>query len=455
MSERILNAAGAARLSWRSGVAGLCLCGLTAAGSGARAGERVQCRIEADRNVLPADTTQVAVLKVCLEAPPVHVRERPAVNLAIVLDRSGSMSGEKLERAKDAAIEVLRRLESRDVFALVTYDHAVETVVAARRVGDMEGVESRIRQVEAGGNTALFGGVSQGASEVRKHLTDRYVHRIILLSDGLANVGPSSPDELGRLGAALIKEGISVTTVGVGNDYNEDLMTQLSQKSDGNAYFVQSSGDLPRIFAAELGDVLSVAAKKVRLLIDCEEGVVPLAVIGREGRVTADGIELALNQLYGGQQKYVLIKVEVPATPPGQRRAIARARLVYEDALANTREETAAEAVLRFSADPEEVARSGNEAVRRDFLLNLNALAQDRAIVLAEEGELGQAVDELRASARQLREAARDLKDSALATRADEMERELGRLEREGLTQDWRKRARTESYQERNQQMNR
>ena len=160
----------------------------------------------------------------------------------------------------------------------------------------------------------------------------KYVHRIILLSDGLANVGPSSPEDLGRLGAALIKENISVTTVGVGTDYNEDLMARLSQNSDGNTYFVESSGDLPRIFAAELGDVLSIVAKKVNLTIECPSGVRPIAIIGRDGRIKGQSVELYLNQLYGGQEKYALLKVEVPKAESGKEMeiAVAKGKKLYD-----------------------------------------------------------------------------------------------------------------------------
>ena len=161
----------------------------------ARAG--VGCRAELDRGVLPAGREETAVIKITMEpGHSRHSRRRPPVNLAIVLDRSGSMSGEKLEKAKEAAIEALRRLDGDDLFSLVMYDHNVETVVPAQSARNSEWIECRIRDIRAGGNTALFGGVSQGAAEVRKHLGDDYVQRIILLSDGLANVGPSSPDDL-------------------------------------------------------------------------------------------------------------------------------------------------------------------------------------------------------------------------------------------------------------------
>lgn len=282
------------------GVAGfLVLPGVSPAASG-----KVKTRVEIDRGTLPADRVQTAVVKITLDAPaPVQRARRPAVNLCIVLDRSGSMAGPKLEKAKEAAIEALRRLDREDLFSVVVYDHTVQTVVQAQKARQVESIEALIRSIRSGGNTALFGGVSQGAAQVRKNLGSDYVHRIILLSDGIANTGPSSPEDLGRLGAALRKENISVTTVGVGTDYNEDLMTRLSESSDGNTYFVESSQDLPRIFAAELGDVLNVVARQVQVIIECPGDVRPLRIIGRDGRIKGRNVELGLNQLYGNQAK--------------------------------------------------------------------------------------------------------------------------------------------------------
>ncbi|MBF0573751.1 MAG: VWA domain-containing protein, partial [Desulfamplus sp.] len=253
----------------------------------------VVCNVETDRAILPAGNSQNVIIKVTLDALPIEkipaslnpsssTPKRPPVNLSLVLDRSGSMSGSKIERAKDAAIEALQRLGKNDIFSLVVYDHNVDTTIVAQSAQYTEGFIPQIRQIQPGGNTALFGGVSQGAAELRKNLGGRYINRMILLSDGIANVGPSTPDDLGRLGAALIKEDISVSTVGVGTDYNEDLMAKLAQNSDGNTYFVESSQDLPRIFTAELGDLLSVVARKIIIIIDMPKGVRPLRIIGRE-----------------------------------------------------------------------------------------------------------------------------------------------------------------------------
>jgi Ca-activated chloride channel family protein len=426
---------------------------LNAAPASGTSDPQVVCRVEIDRKVLPVNGAQRAIVKVTLDAPPPpETRERPAVNLAIVLDRSGSMAGDKLTKAKEAAIEALRRLSPQDIFSLVVYDHNVRTIVPAQSAGNVEWIEGRIRNIRSGGNTALFGGVSQGAAEVRKYIGSQYVHRVILLSDGLANVGPSTPDDLGRLGTALIKENISVTTVGVGTDYNEDLMTRLAQNSDGNSYFVESSYDLPRIFASELGDVLSVVAKKVQLRIDCPEGVRPIGIIGRQGRIRGRSVELYMNQLYGSQEKYALVEVEISGGVSGEKKDIAFAQVSYENPFTRKNEATSGQVTASFSKDREEVRKSTNIGVYREYQLNLDAVAKDKAISLSDEGRKQEAVVELKQSASRLRQAGKDFGDESLLEKADAVEEQAAALEAEGMTKRQRKAMRTESFQMKNQQ---
>ncbi|MDQ7783085.1 MAG: VWA domain-containing protein [Desulfomonilaceae bacterium] len=417
---------------------------------------RVKCRVETDRSVLAVGSPRTIVVKVTLDAekPPKTAR-RPPVNLAIALDRSGSMTGEKLAKAKEAAIEALGRLGSSDVFSLVAYDHTVTTVVPAQRVGDAYGIRAKIRDIHGGGNTALFGGVSQSASEVRKHLDGEFVNRIILLSDGLANVGPSSPEELGRLGAALIKEGISVTTVGVGLDYNEDLMTRLSRNSDGNSYFVESSRDLARIFNAELGDVLSVVAQKVHIIVEFPEDVRPVSIIGRDGRIRDRKVELSMNQLYGGQEKYALIEIEVPSGKVADRRDIAAAVVTYTDAVSQRRSKTGGSATIRFSKDRSDVEKSVNVDVQKAYELTLSAIAQEDAVALADKGRDKEAGEALRRSAERLKEVGRRYRDEKLLIRAKETAEQATQVSSQGMTGKARKSLKTDSHQTRQQQYSR
>jgi len=269
----------------------------------------------------------------------------------------------------------------------------------------------------------------------------------------LANVGPSSPADLGRLGKALLKEGISVTTIGVGNDFNEDLMTQLSQTSDGNHYFVETSSDLPRIFAQELGDVLSVVARKVVIEVECPEGIRPIRIIGRDGTIRDRQVRLHMNQLYGGQEKFALIEIEVPAIPADQERTIAVARCIYEDAIQRMKlQTTTAEAVARFSVHLDEVKQSADLVVNAALVENEMAEARDEALDLYNTGKNREAGDVLRQKAQALYKANVNKGLETLAEEAVQLDSEAVDYETKSLNSPAKKKIRARNYHTRTQQ---
>ncbi|MBI2497716.1 MAG: VWA domain-containing protein [Opitutae bacterium] len=414
----------------------------------------VRLSVDVDRRVLPAGSTERAVVKIgldCLRLPPHGAR--PPVNLALVIDRSGSMGGDKIVRAREAALELVRRLGPEDIISIIAYDTRVETLVPARRVGHARGLEAAIRGIEAEGNTALHGGVTRGAAEVRRFIEDsRYVNRVILLSDGLANVGPSSPEELGRLGHSLMKEGISVTTIGLGLGFNEDLMARLAPRSDGNTYFVENSGDLPGIFSRELGDVLNVVARRVVIEIDFPAGVRPVNFVGREGAIRGQKAELTLNQLYGGQEKFALIEVEVSPEMAGAEREIARARVNYEDALTARSASVTAQRNVSFSAESKVVVASADHKVQADYAANVLAVAKDEAIALVDSGKKNEAAALLRQHSEALKELGAVYGNTIVSAAASAVAPEAARLERDGLDNAQRKAYRADSQQVKNQQ---
>jgi Ca-activated chloride channel homolog len=414
----------------------------------------VRLRIDVDRDVLPSDCTDKAVIKIGLDGLRLPRRElRPPVNLALVIDKSGSMAGDRIIKAREAALEAVRRLAPDDLVALVVYDTQVRTLVPAQRVGDGRRLRDAICEIEAGGNTALYGGVTRGAAELRRHLEDeRYIKRIILMSDGLANVGPSSPVELGRLGTSLLREGISVTTIGLGLGYNEDLMTRLAQCSDGNTYFVEHSADLPRIFAAELGDVLSVVARRIVIEIEFPRGVRPIGFVGRDGVIRGQIAEFSLNQLYGGQEKFALLEVEVSPGAAGAEREIARARVTYENALNQRAGTLTATRRVQFSASREAVVKSANHQVQADYAANVLAVAKDEAVGLVDANRRDAAAANLRQKAADLREMGKTYANASVAGMAAKAAPEADRLESEGLSNAERKLYRAESSQVRSQQ---
>ncbi len=417
-----------------------------------RSSNPVQLRVEVDRPVLPARSRETVILKVALDGGVAPRRQRLPVNLALVIDKSGSMSGDKIIRARQAALEAVDRLGPEDVVSLIAYDSEVLTLVPAAPVGDGRRLRNAIREIEANGGTNLHGGVVAGAAEIRRYQEFNYLHRIILLSDGQANVGPSSPAALGQLGAELLGEGISVTTIGLGLGFNEDLMTRLARRSDGNTYFVADSSALPRIFQQELGDVLDVVARRVIVEITFPEGIRPKRWVGREGRLENDRAVVEMNQLYARQEKFALIEVEMETAEVGERVALATATVTYEDDSGRAVGPYRSEATVRFAANEAEILAAANHRVQADYAANHLAEVKDEVVELVDTGRREEAAARMRAVASSLDAMASKYQNDDVRQLAAPAPAEALRLEREGLDNERRKAYRAEAAQTVNQQ---
>jgi len=410
----------------------------------------ITCRVDTDRTVLPANQKEKTVIKVTVEAAEALPQtSRTPVNLSIVLDRSGSMGGTKIEQARLAAIEAVRRLHVDDIISIVTYDSVIETIVPAQPARNKDWIEEQIRRITPRGSTALFGGVSQGAAELRKYIEGSYNHRMILLSDGIANVGPSRPSDLAQLGASLLKEQIHVSTIGIGLGYNEDLMTDLAREGGGNTHFVEDASDLARIITSELGEAHQVVARRVVVEVELPDGIEPVRIIGRTGQITKNKIEIPLHQLQGGQSRYALIEVSVPPQQVEKRMEIASARVSYDDINAQTQRITDAQNVeVGFSAQQEVVEASAVPAVARELAINVLAEAKDEAVRLVDEGRRQEAGQVLRdAAVGAQRVGARHNFDDLMMD-ADVAVEQAETVSERGLDNRSRKSFRAESYKQ-------
>ena len=325
--------------------------------------------------------------------------ERTPANVSLVLDESGSMTGEKLEKAKEAALLAVDLLNEDDILSIISYDSHVKVLVPATRVADKADIRRAIRAMKAGGQTALFAGVSKGAREIRKFIDKERVNRIILLSDGQANVGPSTATELGELGMSLGKEGISVTTIGLGAGYNEDLMANLAGYSDGNHAFVEDPEDLVKIFNYEFGDVLSVVAQDLLIRIEFEDGIRPLRILGRNGEIIGREVTTRMNQLYSDQEKYILLEVEVPEGMANETRDLASVTVSYQN-MANKQQEDVRDKVsVSYSSSSDDVARSRNREVVTTATKQVANEMSKQALKLRDEGRREEAQSLLNSSA--------------------------------------------------------
>jgi Ca-activated chloride channel family protein len=365
--------------------------------------------------MLIAGKKQTTYLKVGLTGFEMSGKEkRTPANIAIVIDRSGSMQGDKIKQAREAAREAVNRLNGNDIVSIVTYDDSVNVVVPATKASDRSAIIAGIDRIKAGGSTALFAGVSKGANEVRKFLARDRVNRIILLSDGLANVGPDTPGALGDLGASLSKEGISVTTLGLGLGYNEDLMSQLAQKSDGNHAFVEHSKDLVKIFNYEFGDVLSVVAQEVQVTIRCKKGIRPVKVLGRSAEIVGQKVVSTINQLYSNQEKYLMLEVEIPAGSVRDVREIADVKVSYANMETKTTDRLTSSVAVRFSESEKQVLAQRDKVVLEAAVMQVATERNKIATKLRDEGKQDEARQLLLSNAAYLQQQGDDLDSDLL-----------------------------------------
>ncbi len=406
--------------------------------------------------VMPAGETRNAFIKVSLVGDKIRERRhsRAPVNVAIVLDRSGSMQGDKLREAKRAAQLALNYLQADDIISVISYDNTVRVDVPATRASDKSALRAAIERIHPGGNTALFAGVAKGAKELRKFIDRQAVNRVILLSDGLANVGPSSPYELGSLGASLAREGISVTTIGLGLQYNEDLMVELAQRGDGNHVFAENANDLASVFANEFNDITSVVARDIDIIIQCADGIRPLRVLGRDAEISGNRVRSRLGQVYSEQEKYVLLEVEVPAETAGARRKLADIEVAYHDIGAARSMSDNGDLWVSYSASEAEVKKSYDKDTLGEALRQEANIISKEAVELRDAGDIAGAKAKLESASGYLRKKGADyaLPSEAYAPAAAEYEEKADEVDDAREWQRSRKALKAEQYRTDNQQ---
>jgi Ca-activated chloride channel homolog len=359
--------------------------------SGAALADTHQVRLDVSPvyGVLKSGEKQTTWIRVGLAGFKLETdNKRAGVNLAIVLDKSGSMQGEKIKRAREAAIDAINLLSADDIVSIITYDSTVNVLVPSTKLTDKKAVIAAITGIQPGGNTALFAGVSKGAAEVRKFLDRERVNRVILLSDGLANVGPSSPGELGSLGKSLMKENISVSTLGLGLGYNEDLMVQLAGASGGNHLFIEDASELADIFRSEFDDVLSVVAQEVDVSISIPQGIRPVRVLGNAADINGQQIVTRLAQIYSEQDKYVVVEVELAPTDTGRSLELATVSVTYANMKTHESDKLSGGVKTSFSDDEKKVTDSLNHKAMADVVALFSSEQNKLATKYLDAGDL-------------------------------------------------------------------
>jgi Ca-activated chloride channel family protein len=258
------------------------------------------------------------------------------LNVALVIDRSGSMdSPEKMPYLKQSLRTFLESLQPNDIISLVAYGDQAELLLPAQPVGDGRWIQSVIERIQPGGSTNLHAGMMLGFQEVERNFDIRRNNRVILLTDGIANVGVTDPGQIAADALAYNQRGIYLSAIGLGLEFNDALLSQLARQGQGGYSFVDSAQEMDRIFREHVAGLKQRVASEVSLTIIPEVGVQLVGLTGLAGTPPAEGANVPLAPLGTGDSSVILVQLQVePASQFIQSRPLAQVQLRYFDEFA-------------------------------------------------------------------------------------------------------------------------
>ncbi len=282
---------------------------------------------------------------------------RSAVNLALVIDRSGSMSGYKLAQAKQAARHLVTQLQEGDRLAIVHYGSDVKSLPSlpatpANRARMLEYIEG----IWDEGGTNISAGLTSGQSAVARYRSTYAVNRIILLSDGQPTEGITEDAGLTQVVKDIRAEGITVSSIGVGTDFNEDLMQAFAEYGAGAYGFLEDAGQLATIFQKDLQQATTSVARGVELSFELPPGVMLGEVLGYRSSQDGQRVRVSLPDFSAGQVERVVARLTVRAERTGSAVDVTRLRLAYRDLLKEAGVESSAQLSAMVTEKQEEVA---------------------------------------------------------------------------------------------------
>lgn len=345
---------------------------------------------------------------------PADVRQAKApAAVALVVDTSGSMGGDKIVNARAAARQFVERLSDGDIVSIAAFADSAEerlppTVLSA---STRPAVLAAIEGLQPTGGTNMFDGLRLGEGRAVTAPHTHAVRRVLLISDGQANVGPSSPDVLGALAQRGADRGVQVTSFGVGADYDERTLNALAVASSGRLYHIGESRQLASILEKEMGLLQATAAADAFVEIVPAPGVQILGVNGARADFRSDGgVKVPLGAMFGGQHREMLVQVRLNAPAEGSH-ALASVRLHFRDPSEGNLERVQ-EVVARFqvTGDAQQVATTQNARTQTiAAVMDAGKAAVDAAQQLnagdfeAADKKLAEAETKLRATAAQAR----------------------------------------------------
>lgn len=257
----------------------------------------------------------------------------PPLNLAIVIDRSGSMKGERIANAMNAAVAAIERMRDGDSVTVVSFDTAAQVVVPPTRLagGNRSSIEAAIRSIRLGGDTCISCGLDEGMQQLAlTPLGGDRVNRMILLSDGATNAGIRDMGGLRAMAGRMRGRGVTISTIGVDVDFDEKIMAAIANEANGRHYFVANASGLANVFSQEFDDLLASVAKEAEVAIELAPGVEVDEVFDRTFRREGNKLIVPFGTFSAKQEKTVLVKLRVPTDRDGPS-PVADVKLAFRD----------------------------------------------------------------------------------------------------------------------------
>ncbi|WP_066638535.1 vWA domain-containing protein [Desulfolucanica intricata] len=415
--------------------------------------EHIKIDLALDKTTLIPEKQQTAYLMIKLTAPEQVVESRPAQNLSFVIDRSGSMHGEKLDYTKKAVSFAVGHLDSQDHCSVVAFDDLVSLVVPSHKVENKDALKMAVKSIYSGSTTNLSGGLLMGFREVKLAYREKQINRVLLLTDGMANVGITDHDKLVAKARELAAGGVSLSTFGLGEDFEEDLLQAMAEAGGGNFYYIEAPEQIPGIFEQELSGLLSIAAQNLTVRVKPGSGVTVTGVLGYP--FTSDNsINVSLPDIYNGETKILIMELSISPHSEGSH-DLLNLELDYTDvrknlALINLK----AGLKVNFSTNSEEGPVENLEVIKQVELFRC-AQVKEEAIWLADRGDYVGSRQVLQSRLNNIQAFNQMVCDSEINLEIEELKENLSFMSEIGYNKTSRKKMSYNAYRQRTGRGNR
>ncbi len=335
---------------------------------------------------VPAGENGEVLARVRVSTRALDGSARPPINLALVVDTSGSMAGEPIEDAREASLAILDLLREGDRLSVVAFHSTTEVLLSSTVIEDnLDELREDIGRMEAQGTTDMAGGLQAGLTELMSHYEPNGVNRLVLLGDGVPN------DEAGIVAMAQAsgERGMSVTAIGLGLDYNETLMGDIAQVSGGQFHYVEESEQVASLFRDEVIRMQRVSGRNAVVRLQPGPGVTIQSVVGQNVQNLGAYVEVHLGDLHEGEHRDLMVRATVEGRRPGATVELMDVHLGFDDAvMEGGRLERRVFLGAKSTDDVEELASGRNTDVEREAARMQAAAVTIQAVRMTREGEL-------------------------------------------------------------------